>query len=71
MRYFHGTGDDSIAGPSEEFHFILNPFLLVAADFLGLCIWRLAELSGVGDPFAAAKRLHTGNTPQTPWSATS
>jgi len=38
-QYFYGPGEDSTAGPSEEARFLLNPYLLVAADFYGLSIW--------------------------------
>lgn len=43
-EYFHDTGKRSIEGASEESRFILNPFLLVAADFLGLSIWTQGDL---------------------------
>lgn len=33
---YYGSGDRSIDGLSEEARFILNPYLLVAADFYGL-----------------------------------
>ena len=38
-QYFHGPGQRSIEGPSEESCFVLNPFLLVAVDFTGLTPW--------------------------------
>jgi hypothetical protein len=38
-QFFYGSGGRSIDGPSEETRFILNPYLLVAADFNGLSIW--------------------------------
>ena len=38
-QFFYGSGQDSPAGPSEESRFILNPYLLVAAEFYGLSIW--------------------------------
>lgn len=38
-QYLHGPGPRSTAGRSEESRFILNPFLLVAADFTGLTPW--------------------------------
>jgi len=31
--FYYGSGDQSIEGPSEESRFLLNPFLLVGADF--------------------------------------
>lgn len=34
-EYFYGPGEKSIVGASEESRFILNPYLLVAADFWG------------------------------------
>ena len=39
MFYF-GRGERSIEGPAEESRFILNPFLLVAAELEGATIWR-------------------------------
>ncbi len=39
-QYYYGSGDQSILGPAEESRFILNPYLLVAADFSGLSIWN-------------------------------
>jgi len=38
-QYFHGSGQRSIEGLSEESRFVLNPFLLVAVDFTGLTPW--------------------------------
>jgi hypothetical protein len=38
-QFFYGSGQNSPAGPSEESRFILNPYLLVAAEFYGLSIW--------------------------------
>jgi hypothetical protein len=32
-QFFHGSGIRSIDGPAEESRFILNPYLLVAAEF--------------------------------------
>jgi hypothetical protein len=32
-QFFYGNGEKSISGPSEESRFLLNPYLLVAADF--------------------------------------
>lgn len=34
-QYRHGPGEASLTGPAEESRFILNPYLLVAADFYG------------------------------------
>jgi hypothetical protein len=34
-QFYFGSGPDGIQGPAEESRFILNPFLLVAADFYG------------------------------------
>jgi hypothetical protein len=31
--FYYGSGDNSIAGPAEESRFLLNPYLLVGADF--------------------------------------
>lgn len=38
-QYYYGSGELSTAGPSEESRFILNPYLLIGADFSGLSIW--------------------------------
>ncbi|MCJ7624529.1 MAG: hypothetical protein MUO76_13580 [Anaerolineaceae bacterium] len=38
-HFFYGSGDRSIEGPAEESRFIMNPYLLVAAEFPGLSIW--------------------------------
>lgn len=38
--FYYGQGDRSIDGPAEESRFILNPYLLVAAELEGLTIWR-------------------------------
>ncbi len=43
-EFFHGSGAKSIEGVSEESRFVLNPFLLVAAEFLGLSIWQHENL---------------------------
>ena len=43
-QFFHGPGESSIVGPAEESRFILNPYLLVGADVLGLSIWRCGHL---------------------------
>jgi hypothetical protein len=42
-QFFYGKGERSIAGPSEESRFILNPYLLVAADFYDDWQGRIAE----------------------------
>ncbi len=34
-QFYHGRGEKSIEGAAEESRFIMNPFLLVAADFYG------------------------------------
>jgi hypothetical protein len=41
-HFVHGPGTNSIEGDSEESRFIMNPYLLVAADFLGISIWNQA-----------------------------
>lgn len=38
-EFYYGPGNQSILGASEESRFILNPYLLVAAEFYGLGIW--------------------------------
>lgn len=38
-QFYHGPGEHSIDGPAEESRFLLNPYLLVAAEFRGLSIW--------------------------------
>ncbi len=38
--FYYGRGERSIDGPAEESRFILNPYLLVAAELEGLTIWR-------------------------------
>lgn len=38
-QFFYGPGAQSTAGPAEESRFVMNPFLPVAAEFLGLSIW--------------------------------
>jgi hypothetical protein len=35
-QFYRGKGSQSIEGPAEESRFLVNPFLLVAADFYGL-----------------------------------
>ncbi len=42
-EFYYGKGDRSIEGPSEEARFILNPFLLVAADFYSFWQGYLSE----------------------------
>jgi hypothetical protein len=42
-QFFYGDGEKSIAGPSEESRFILNPFLLVGASFYNWWHGRLSE----------------------------
>lgn len=42
-EFFYWKGEKSIAGPSEESRFILNPYLLVAADFYDWWQGRIAE----------------------------
>jgi len=37
-QFFLGQGQRSIEGPAEETRFLLNPYLLVAADFFGLVV---------------------------------
>ncbi|HRE46250.1 MAG TPA: hypothetical protein PLD47_00870 [Aggregatilineales bacterium] len=48
-QFYYGAGMRSIEGPSEEARFLLNPYLLVAADFWGLTQqsnpgWNLAMI---------------------------
>ena len=42
-QYFYDSGERSIAGPSEESRFILNPYILVAASFYDWWQGRIAE----------------------------
>lgn len=35
-QFYFGSGEKSIRGPAEESRFVINPYLLVAADFFGL-----------------------------------
>ncbi len=42
-QYYYGKGERSVEGPAEESRFILNPYLLVGADFSGLSIWSNGE----------------------------
>ncbi len=39
-HYYYGSGDQSILGAAEESRFILNPYLLVGAEFSGVSIWN-------------------------------
>ena len=39
-QFYHGRGKRSIEGPSEESRLIINPYLLVSAEFLGLSPYR-------------------------------
>ncbi len=45
-QYIWGEGLRSIEGPSEESRFILNPFLLVAANPWTAKIWNAAQITG-------------------------
>ncbi len=38
-QFLDGPGHDSIAGPSEEARFVLNPFLLAGVDIFEASIW--------------------------------
>jgi hypothetical protein len=38
-HFYFGPGQRSTEGPTEESRFILNPYLLVGAEFRGLSIW--------------------------------
>ncbi|MBN1136593.1 MAG: hypothetical protein JXM73_08400 [Anaerolineae bacterium] len=42
-QFYYDKGEHSIDGPSEESRFILNPYLLVAAELRGLSIWSDGE----------------------------
>jgi hypothetical protein len=42
-QFYYGKGEHSIDGPSEESRFVLNPYLLVAAELRGLSIWSDGE----------------------------
>lgn len=46
-RFYFGSGEKSIAGPSTHSHGILNPYLLVIADFWHKCElrWDLAKVT--------------------------
>lgn len=49
-QFYHGTGIRSIDGPAEESRFILNPYLLVAAEFNDWWIRDLSESRLAGFP---------------------
>lgn len=66
-QWYYGSGERSIEGVSEEARFIMNPYLLVAAEFIGFSHFYLRDfewnLSGVDDPgdlplMCAPERLH-------------
>lgn len=38
-QFYNGKGEHSVDGPAEESRFLLNPYLLVGAEFSGLSIW--------------------------------
>jgi hypothetical protein len=42
-QFYYGKGEHSIDGQSEESRFILNPYLLIAAELRGLSIWSDGE----------------------------
>lgn len=44
-QFYFGAGEQSIAGPAEESRFILNPYLLVAAEFSGLSMWSSGRMA--------------------------
>ncbi len=49
-QFYYGSGPRSIKGPAEEARFLINPYLLVAADFFGLTTqttpgWNTATIS--------------------------
>jgi len=44
-QFYYGAGERSIAGPAEESRFILNPYLLVAAEFSGLSMWSSGRVA--------------------------
>jgi hypothetical protein len=48
-QFYYGKGERSIEGPAEEARFILNPYLLVAAELTGLSIWGSGETALVWD----------------------
>ncbi len=54
-HFYYGSGERSIEGPAEETRFLLNPYLLVAAEFDGLFYsWdthRVTELDLRGTSF--------------------
>jgi hypothetical protein len=43
-QFYHCSGERSIDGVSEESRYILNPYLLVAAELMGFSIWQDAHL---------------------------
>lgn len=49
-QFYHGAGIRSIDGPAEESRFILNPYLLVAAEFNDWWIRDLSESRLAGFP---------------------
>ena len=56
-QFYYGNGQHSIEGPSEESRFILNPYLLVAAEFytrLDADRYRESEVSDTGFIFYCA-----------------
>jgi hypothetical protein len=65
-QFYWGSGRRSIEGPAEEARFLLNPYLLVAADFQGLFLngtpgWNQsivteADLDGSDFPFTCMPR---------------
>ena len=55
--FYHGPGQRSIEGVSEETRMILNPYLLIYADFFGLSIWRDRQLWDVGKVARSGKTV--------------
>ena len=53
-QFYYGTGERSIEGVSEEARFILNPYLLVAAEFNGFWNSVLSEDQLEGFPLYCA-----------------
>lgn len=53
-QFYYGPGDYSIDGPSEESRFIMNPYLLVAAEFDGLTFWQPGDLEWNDDRITEA-----------------
>jgi hypothetical protein len=60
-QFYNGPGRRSPEGPAEESRFILNPFLLVAAEFLGLSFYDGGHLQWSGQ--VTAKDLADQNFP--------